>query len=89
MGRYFYGQNVRCRSHEDKSWCGGMIPAETQHYVYGIVAQHFLAVCYYAQNYPDEAAFSPWVHHTAKDGYCRNFKIPSSSEVRSRRGGSK
>jgi len=85
-GPHFYGDNIRCRSHDSDSWCGGGIPAETQHYVYSIVAQHFLAVCYYAQNYGEERAFQPWVQYVTRDGYCKSaFKVPSKSEVLSRK----
>ena len=80
-GPYFYGENITCRTHEEKSWCGGSLPAETQHYVYSIVAQHLLAVCYYAQNYGEDRAFNPWVQYTTGDGYCKQFKIPSRAEV--------
>lgn len=80
-GPYYYGDNILCRTHEEKSWCGGAMPAETQHYVYSIVAQHLLAVCYYAQNYGEDRAFNPWVQYTTGDGYCKRFKIPSRAEV--------
>ena len=85
-GPLFYGENIRCRSHDDSGYCGGVMPAETQHYVYSIVAQHFLAVCYYAQNYGQDRAFQPWAKYVTGDGYCRNgFKIPSKAEVLRRR----
>lgn len=86
-GPTFYGTQILCRTHDDPTWCGSAFAPETQHYGYNIIAQHFLAVCYYAQNYADDPAFAPWVGHTARDGYCRQFKIPSRDEVR--RGGSR
>ena len=84
-GPYFYGDNIRCRDHHEKSWCGSEIPNETQHYVYSIVAQHLLAVCYYAQNYGEDRAFQPWVQHVTREGYCKAFKIPSRAEVKNRK----
>jgi hypothetical protein len=59
--------------------------AESQHYAYTIVAQHVLAVCYYAKNYGEDPAFTPWRVHTASDGYCGQFAIPTKEEVRNRR----
>lgn len=83
MGPQFYGSQIRCRTHDDPSWCGSLFAAETQHYGYTIIAQHFLAVCYYAKNYGEDTAFRPWVSHvTTKEGYCRQFKIPTKEEVR-------
>lgn len=81
----FYGENILCPTHTDKSYCGAVFGSEAQHYAYTITAQHFLAVCYYAQNYGEEAAFKPWIKHVMPDGYCRQFKIPNKDEVR--RGG--
>ena len=52
------------------------------------VAQHLLAVCYYAMNYGEDRAFSPWLHYTASDGYCRSFRIPTKDEVLRNKGGS-
>jgi ATP-dependent Clp protease ATP-binding subunit ClpA len=49
------------------------------------VAQHVLAVCYYAKNYGEDPAFNPWRVHTASDGYCGQFAIPTKEEVRARR----
>jgi hypothetical protein len=47
-------------------------------------------VCYYASNYPEDRAFADWRHHVSdEDGYCRQFEVPSSSDVRSRKGGGK
>jgi hypothetical protein len=50
--------------------------------VYPIIAQHLLAVCYYAQNYPQNPAFKDWVDYVAdKDGYCKQFKIPNKIDA--------
>ena len=84
----FYGESIKCRSHDEVSRCGSELMAQTQHYVYPIVAQHLLAVCYYAMNYGEDRAFSPWVHYTASDGYCRSFRIPTKDEVLRNKGGS-
>lgn len=88
-GPRFYGQQIRCPSHEppDASTpggtrCGSEIPAETQHYVYNVVAQHILASCYFAANYGQEPTYSPWTGYLGTSGYCGRFKIPTQAEVR-------
>ena len=43
---------------------------QTQHYGYKVVAQHILAVCYYARTYGNNPAFKPWKSYVAADGYC-------------------
>ena len=62
--------------------CGGVIHAQTQHYVYTIIAQHMLAARYYAKNYPDVDECKEYQKfYRNKDGYCNAFKIPESSEI--------
>jgi hypothetical protein len=75
----FYGRNITC-SEKDEGTCGGVLPVETQHYVYPIVARHLLAVCYYAKNHPEEPAFQRWTEHL--DGYCTRFDIPDLAYLR-------
>ncbi|MEQ1505372.1 MAG: transglycosylase SLT domain-containing protein [Myxococcota bacterium] len=84
-GRSFVGQNIRCRTAAERATCDAAFLAETQHYAYTIVAQHFLAVCYYAKNYAEEAAFGPWTPFVASDGYCNRFDVPTREEVKSHR----
>ncbi|MFT6146045.1 MAG: hypothetical protein ACJAV2_003935 [Myxococcota bacterium] len=60
---------------------GSLLMPETQHYAYSIVAQHLLAVCYYAQNYGDDPVFSPWRQYTREDGYCRELIIPTPQDL--------
>jgi len=86
QGRFFVGENIRCKTHSEQSTCKGAYMAETQHYAYTIIAQHLLAVCYYAQNYGEEAAFKPWRRYTRPGGYCSEFRIPDRGQVRARRG---
>ncbi|MCB9683586.1 MAG: transglycosylase SLT domain-containing protein [Alphaproteobacteria bacterium] len=83
----FLGQQIRCRDPRERSSCDALLMAETQHYAYSIIAQHTLAVCYYAKNYGEDPAFRPWLFFVGKDGYCEQFSIPSKDEVRSRRKG--
>lgn len=85
QGMFFTGQNIRCRTSTERSTCDASYMAESQHYAYTIVAQHVLAVCYYAKNYGEDPAFTPWRVHTASDGYCGQFAIPTKEEVRARR----
>ncbi|MEC7985817.1 MAG: transglycosylase SLT domain-containing protein, partial [Myxococcota bacterium] len=85
-GTHFYGDNIRCGSDKDPhepqyyaSRCGGVIPNQGQHYGYNVVAQHMLAVCYYAQNYGTETVFRPW--KTYLNGYCSNIEIPTPEQL--------
>ena len=80
----FYGKNITCNPQEtdphkagtDTTYCGGRLPNQTQHYGYSIIAQHLLAVCYYATNYPDR--FPEWEVYTEVDGYCQTaLSVPS------------
>lgn len=87
----FYGQNILCTQPNlpPDEKCGSVLWKETQHYAYNIVAQHILAVCYYAKNYGSEAAFDPWRQYDRGEGYCKAFQTPSADEVRSKGGGSR
>jgi hypothetical protein len=79
----FYGTNIRCPDHKSPKWCGSAIPAETQHYAYNIIAQHFVAVCYYRENYASQyEAFSKWASLGEEGQYCATLRIPSAEAVR-------
>jgi len=85
----FYGANITCDPHENdphsaasySDRCGGVLPNQTQHYGYNIVAQHLLAVCYYAKNHKNQDAFSPWTTYLSSDSYCSEINVPSRDEV--------
>ncbi len=77
----FYGDNILCESHQGRKLCGSLLMPETQHYAYNIVAQHFIAVCYYGQEYPHMPAFAPWAQWALDDAYCSQFQIPTKAEV--------
>lgn len=85
----FYGQNILCTQPNlpPDEKCGSVLWKETQHYAYNIVAQHILAVCYYAKNYGEDAAFDPWRPFDRGDGYCTKIKTPSAEQVRAQGGG--
>ncbi len=86
----FYGKNITCdptktdphkaNYYTDK--CGGLVPNQTQHYAYSIVAQHILAVCYYAENHGSEPAFSAWRDYVLADGYCSMINVPDIDSLR-------
>jgi hypothetical protein len=77
----FYGDNITC-DEGVVGYCGSSpLHSETQHYVYPIVAEHILAVCYYGKNYPDMPAFSSWEKFASGDGYCGQFNIPTPQEI--------
>ena len=85
-GVAFYGDNILCGSDKDphkagfySDPCGGFLPNQGQHYGYNVTAQHFLAVCYYAENYGNESSFSRWKRYLK--GYCSKINIPTPEEV--------
>ena len=81
----WYGENMTCLdAPEGQNYCGGSkLHRDTQNYVYPIVAQHLLAVCYYAQNHATEyPEFQAWAMHVREDGYCKKFKIPTPDQVK-------
>jgi len=84
----FYGDNITCTNLKQSDYdsmsaqCGSMLWNHTQHYGYNIVAQHLLAVCYYAKNYSNETAFSPWRRWARSDAYCEKLiDVPTREEV--------
>jgi hypothetical protein len=81
----FVGSNILCANEEGPDmFCGSVLHAQTQHYVYPIVAAHLLAACYYGKNYADEIeAFKPWRDH-AIGGYCKDFEVPDAATVRNK-----
>lgn len=84
-----YGQNITCTTLSAESlgqMCEGVLWNETQHYAYNIVAQHMLAVCYYAENHAEEPAFAPWRDYARGDGYCTRMNVPTAQQVRERSG---
>jgi len=85
-GATFYGDNLTCDSKTDLltnpgERCGGVLANQTQHYAYKIVAQHMLAVCFYAKNYPEDPNFSTWTKYTDSNSYCSQMEIPSLEEL--------
>jgi hypothetical protein len=89
----FYGKNITCTGEEygdivtkANERCGGHIANQSQHYAYTILAQHILAVCFYAQNYGNAAPFDAWRPYVRGDGYCKDFQIPDK-DIMSRWGG--
>jgi len=84
----FYGENLTCGSLREEdlasmsATCGGVLWNHTQHYAYNIVAQHFLAVCYYAKNYANENSFEPWKQWARGNNYCEQLiEVPTKEEV--------
>lgn len=87
----FIGRNITCvskgqaQSHNDR--CGGYLGSVTQMYVPYVVAQHMLAVCYYATNYADEfKVFEPWRTYVRGNGFCGDIKVPTRDEIAKRAG---
>jgi hypothetical protein len=79
----FVGQSVKCQTNDfrDRDRCDSELHQHAQHYAYKVIAEHLLAVCYYAHNYPDEPAFKDWAPFVGRGGYCGEFKIPERELV--------
>lgn len=84
----FYGQNISCVGLKETDYesmsntCGSALWNHTQHYAYNIVAQHLLAVCYYAKNYGNENSFEPWRNWARAGKYCEKLiEVPTREEV--------
>ena len=79
----FLGAQIKCETldPDKKSFCGSRLDPYTQHYTYKILAQHFLAVCYYGSNYSDDKRFESWKQYTRGDGYCTRIKVPTREQV--------
>lgn len=82
---FFYGSNITCQGEDfvedplSSSRCGGVLPNQTQHYGYSIIAQHMMAVCYYALNYGAEPPFDRWRKY--KTGYCADIDVPTKEQA--------
>ncbi|MFT5585628.1 MAG: hypothetical protein ACI9VR_003220 [Cognaticolwellia sp.] len=81
----FIGEQIQCNDTDFRNpdSCGAVLHRHTQHYAYRVLAIHFLAVCYYTTNYPEDPVFSDWREFTSKDGYCRKFDVPTREKVMS------
>lgn len=86
----FYGTNIKCDPTQMDphavgttfKTCGGVMPNQTQHYGYNIVAEHLLAVCYYTSNYPNDPAFKEWGAYLLDGGYCTKIQTPTLDSLR-------
>jgi len=79
----FLGQQVRCATNDyaNMDSCGSELHQHTQHYTYKILAQHFLAVCYYGMNYGNETEFAGWRDFSRGTGYCTELAVPTADQV--------
>ncbi len=82
----FIGQQIQCEGNSFASHdtCGAVLNPETQHYAYPIIAIHFLAVCYYGQNYGADPVFSDYTRYLGEDAYCGRIEVPTAEQVRER-----
>jgi hypothetical protein len=80
---HFYGDAMRCAGQDevDES-CQAFMRLETQEYAVKVVAQHLMAVCYYAQNYASEPVFAAWGQYLKDGEYCRSIPVPAPEELR-------
>ena len=89
----FYGANITCVGAKPEDLnervngrCGGLIANETQHYAYSITAQHILAACYYAKNYPEQEIWGQYNNQLYGDGgYCHTLNVPDRAELTKKR----
>ncbi|MCB9792792.1 MAG: transglycosylase SLT domain-containing protein [Alphaproteobacteria bacterium] len=84
-GPFFIGSQITCTdsaAYDNPDKCGSVLHRETQHYPYAIIAQHFLAVCYYATNYSTEyPVFKEWQDFVL-GGYCDKIQVPAPEQAR-------
>ena len=78
----YYGENITCTtqmpgSENYNKLCEGTLAYHAQHYAYNIVAQHFLAVCYYGTNYGSKEPWNTYRDYVKGDGYCTAFDVPT------------
>ena len=80
----FLGLQIQCAPGTYASDCPGTtLAGYTQHYTYKVLGAHFLAVCYYGQNYGDTyPEFRPYETFTDEDGYCARIQVPSVAQVK-------
>jgi hypothetical protein len=82
----FIGRNITCVQKGQATGfndrCGGYLGSVTQHYVPYVIAQHFLAVCYYGANYADKYnAFDQYREFVRGSGYCTEIRVPTREQV--------
>lgn len=83
---HFYGANLTCpEDRQARGTCGGHVPAEAQRYGFTVVAQHWLAACYYGQNHATgelASAFETYQQAAlADDGFCHLVDVPRPSDL--------
>jgi len=81
----FYGANLVCKKSDPKEEClkRSKILPRVQHYGYPIIAQHWLAVCFYGANYPEESPiFREYQKEFVGSGkFCNQLKIKTPKEL--------
>jgi hypothetical protein len=77
----FYGDVMRCVRDGEVEGCGKYMVPETQMYAPRVVADHLLAVCYYATHHADVPAFARWRKYLRDGGYCTEIEIPEPTEL--------
>lgn len=80
----FLGHQVLCPPGTYAKDCAGTtVNGYAQHYAYKAIGAHFLAVCYYGQNYADTfPEFRPYETFVEEDGYCARIQVPTVAQVR-------
>ena len=81
----FYGMNLRCKKSETKDECKpkSVLYPRVQHYGYPIIAEHFLAACYYGINYANKHKIFEEYRDKfgGTNGYCNQLKIKTKQEL--------
>lgn len=79
---HFYGDAMRCPGRgEPSEGCQSYMVQRTQGYAVRVIAQHLMAVCYYAKNYPETAVFQRWTAYTGEGGFCEELDIPTPASL--------
>ncbi len=79
---HFYGDVSKCPDAASVSdGCQRYMMTATQGYAVKVVAQHLMAMCYYAQAYPENPVFERWQKYTGPGGYCEELDVPSPAAL--------
>ncbi len=83
---HFYGDAMLCdqaaTDDELGQGCQRYMMVDTQRYAPRIIADHLLAVCFYAANHPEIPQFARWSRYLREGGYCQELDIPNIAELR-------
>jgi hypothetical protein len=80
---WFHGESMKCLTTQGpaEEGCQRFMMRETQRYAVQIVGRFFVAMCFYAKNYPHEPAFAPWKRFAQPGQFCDMIPVPTLDEL--------